>query len=134
MIWTTDMDATLVSGWNEGLSSFEIAGLIGSPITASAVRGRRADIGLPPRTHETLVLAGLVKGGWLRQAVQPLPSSERVPLCKPKPFAERERFECAFIIAEDRETTLACCAPIQPGARRPYCDFHLTLTGAAHAA
>ena len=128
------MDTTLIAAWGGGLSSSEVACLIGGQITASAVRSRRADLGLPPRTADTLVLGGLVKGGHQPHSVRPLPKCEQVPGVDPKPFAERGGFECAFVIAEDRNGALACCAPVQPGARRPYCPFHLSLTGAVNAA
>jgi hypothetical protein len=72
MIWTTDMDAMLVAGREAGLSSFEIAARIGSPITASAVRSRRVDLGLPPRDTATLVLAGQFKSAY-RQPVKAAP-------------------------------------------------------------
>ena len=134
MIWTPAMDATLTAGWTNGLSSFQIASLIGSPITASAVRGRRVDLSLPPRGNATLEWAGRLKAARAVDKPLNLPSGGHVPLAEPKSFAERGRWECAFILAEDRDGMLACCGPVRPGARRPYCDFHLDLTGAAHAA
>jgi hypothetical protein len=132
MIWTEDMDAVLIAGWNEGLSSFQIAAVVGG-ISASAVRGRRIDLSLPPRGVATLVFAGRFKS-----AYQP-PASKAVPVCvnlgplsEPRPFIDREAGQCAFVVSDGRDEVMACCAPIPAGARRPYCLFHQALT--AHAA
>lgn len=128
MIWSTDMDAALSRFWTKGLTSPQIATLIGG-VTASAVRFRARRQGLKPRGQADLSFAGVHKAApspW--KPARPIPKLDQLgPHAKPRFWIDREPGECAFPV-ESPDGLLACCGPIPLGARRPYCRFHLSLT------
>jgi hypothetical protein len=135
MIWSSDMDDTLIASWGSGLSSFEIAAVLGPPITASAVRGRRIDLGLPARGAATLIFAGQFKAAYRRPTTKALLNIESLgPLSQPRPFTDRDGWECAFVVGEGSDGVMACCGPVRPGSRCLYCDFHRNMTTAQNAA
>jgi hypothetical protein len=121
------MDAALSRFWTKGLTSPQIAALIGG-VTASAVRHAARRQGLTPRGSADLSFAGVHKAAptpW--KPTRPLPPDQLGPHAKPRLWTDREPGECAFPV-ESPDGLLACCGPIPLGARRPYCPFHLSLT------
>lgn len=130
MIWSTDMDSALVRLWTKGLSSPQIAVFIGGGISASAVRGRRSDLGLKRRGAAELSFAGIHKADPTPfKPLKPLPKLDQLgPDSAPAPWASRGAGQCAFPVGDEPEGLIACCGPIPRGSRRPYCLFHLDLT------
>jgi hypothetical protein len=132
------MDRALVEAWGEGLTSPQIALLIGQGVTASAVRYRRVILGLKPRGAEVEIFGGKHKAcPSPYKPRKPAPVLKLGPESRPKLWAEREGDDCAFPVGQDGEDMVICGGPIPAGARRPYCLHHLALTvtrESAHAA
>jgi hypothetical protein len=135
--WTHDMDSKVRVGWLSGLSARQIAAHVGTPgVTDSVVRTRRIALGLPPRGPAEQVIGARYHDNRSKRAPdskKPLPAPKLGPASQPRPWTERGRAECAFPV-DSPNGVLSCCGPIPEGARRPYCDFHLTLTGTGHVA
>jgi hypothetical protein len=128
------MDKALQAAWYRGLSTPQIALLIGQGVTASAVRYRRAQLGLKPRGSEAKAFSGKHKA--CPSTVKPraaMPLLKLGPQSDPKPWLDRAFRDCAFPVGQDGDDMIVCGGPIPPGARRPYCLHHLALT-VAHAA
>jgi hypothetical protein len=83
-----------------------------------------------------LVIGARYHGDLAKRApnsMKPLPLSKLGPASQPKPWVERAWGECAFPV-DSADGILSCCGPIPEGAKRPYCDFHLDLTGTGRVA
>lgn len=133
MLWNDAMDAVLRQGWRDGHTTPQIATMIfrkgGVSVSEGAVRGRRSQLGLPPRGHLELSIAGKHKPnarpGPPRRAII---RQEMAPESVGLPWSERTFDQCAYPLTEGGGDMLACGLPIGGGARRPYCPFHLALT------
>jgi hypothetical protein len=133
-MWQASMDLTLTTAWTSGLSSTQIAVLIGGGISASAVRSRRAHLGLQAR-EGICRAAGETFRGKHKAIPSAAPPRKAMPtLSKPgpesQPIAMNERpwEACAFPLGEDDQGLIACGGPVPIGSRRRYCRFHLALT------
>jgi hypothetical protein len=140
MIWTKAMDRMLRVGWGEGRSSQEIAALIGHKLgvrlTSAAVRNRRPDLGLKQRSIDVQVFGGRHKAvASTLKPRTPAPILRLGPDSQPAHWEKRLVGQCAFPVGDGDEGLIACCGPVAPGAKRPYCPFHLELTvGVRHVA
>jgi hypothetical protein len=137
MIWTAPMDDTLTAAWHASLPTHQIAALVGPEATASAVRSRARRLNLPERGVFEAAWSGKYKGRAAPdRLVKPLPDLRKLgPDSAPVIWAARDWRQCAFPVGDGEQGLVVCGGPIKPGARRPYCPFHASLTvSASHAA
>lgn len=129
MIWTDEKIATLTAKWLEGVTSPEIAALVGA--SEGAVRGKRSHLGLPSRAGEAAIEA-FKAAGRARRSAKPAPPKAPpakadllgpLPGSRPKPWLQRGIGECAFPVGGESFNTLSCCEPVgRRGA--DYCGPH----------
>jgi hypothetical protein len=128
IVWDEAKEAALRAGWASGLSSFQIAPLVGG-VTASAVRARRRRLGLPKRSGDELVYGGVHKATPSTQKPSGLiPALIPEPDTTPVLWRDLEWSQCAFPVGDSDDGPLACGAKVPSGARRRYCPFHQAST------
>ena len=125
VVWTVAQVGLLAQAWRDGQRADEIAQMVG--MSASAVRGKRLRLGLPPRSSQAALAAHSVAYRDRFAASAPLaPPLDPLPGSTPRPWIMRERGECAWPVRGFGEQTASCCLPICE-KRAVYCPGHMAL-------
>jgi hypothetical protein len=140
--WSPE-DDELLRTHAQSLSATQIGKMLSQPRTRSAICGRALRIGVslqktvqvaailsrqpkPPRAARAFVFGS---GGSreVKPPKPPKPKSAPKPILltgQEKPWLERERFECSWIVAGEGADSIACCARVH---KRSWCAFHFKL-------